>query len=94
MVHTARPRLHVIQRRSRPTLEFAGSREFDHFPRVAEATACADVAVCAESTVGSESSDSSAGLMGETLDFDALVQRGFGRDALDQLVVDHVLGIA
>ena len=32
--------------------------------------------------------------MDENFDLDALAQRGFGNEALDQLVIDHILGIA
>ena len=94
MVHTARPSIHANRRTAGNTFEFAGSRVLVHIPRVMRAAACAAAPVCAESTVGPKSSDCAAGLMGETLDFDALVQRGLGREALDQFVVDRVLGIA
>jgi hypothetical protein len=32
--------------------------------------------------------------MAESFDVDALARRGFGIEKLDQLVVDHILGIA
>ena len=35
-----------------------------------------------------------AALKAETFDVESLAQRGFGNEALDQLVVDHILGIA
>jgi hypothetical protein len=52
------------------------------------------VAQLAEPTVGPYSATAAAGLMGESFDVEALAQRGFGIEALDQLVVDHILGIA
>jgi hypothetical protein len=33
-------------------------------------------------------------LKAETFDVDALALRGFGQEALDQLAIDHILGIA
>ena len=70
------------------------AREFDHDPRVAEAMAYTGVAELAEPSVGPYSAESAAGLMAENFDVDALAQRGFGIEALDQLAVDHILGIA
>jgi xylose isomerase len=72
----------------------AKAREFDQDPRVAAAIAYSGVADLAEPTVGPYSTETAAGLMGETFDIDALAQRGFGNEALDQLVIDHILGIA
>ena len=72
----------------------AKAREFDHDPRVAEAMAYSGVAQLAEPTVGPYTSGTAAALMDEHFDPDALAQRGFGNEALDQLVVDHILGIA
>jgi xylose isomerase len=72
----------------------AKAREFDTDPRVVEAMAYSGVADLAEPTVGPYSADAAARLMGENFDPDALAQRGFGNEALDQLVVDHILGIA
>ena len=72
----------------------AKAREFDQDPRVAEAMAYSSVAELAESTVGPYTSAAAAELMAENLDYDVLAQRGYGNEALDQLVVDHILGIA
>ncbi len=72
----------------------AKAREFDQDPRVAEAMAYSGVAELAEPTVGPYSADSAARLHAETFDLDGLAKRGFGNEALDQLVVDHILGIA
>ena len=70
------------------------AREFDADPRVAAAMAYTGVADLAVPTVGSYSPEAAAGLLGESFDVDALASRGYGIEALDQLVVDHILGIA
>ena len=72
----------------------AKAQEFDSDPRVAEAMSYTGVPQLAEPTVGPYSAAAAAALMGESFDVDALAQRGFGIEALDQLVVDHILGIA
>ena len=72
----------------------AKAREFDQDPRVAKAMAYSGVAELAEPTVGPYTTEAAAGLMDEHFDVEALAQRGFGNEALDQLVVDHILGIA
>ncbi|MBK9738423.1 MAG: xylose isomerase [Actinobacteria bacterium] len=72
----------------------AKAREFDQDPRVAEAMAYSGVAELAEPTVGPYSSESAARLKAESFDVDVLATRGFGNEALDQLVIDHILGIA
>jgi xylose isomerase len=72
----------------------AKAREFDQDPRVAKAMAYSGVAELAEPTVGPYTTEAAAGLKEETFDIEALAQRGFGNEALDQLVVDHILGIA
>ena len=72
----------------------AKAREFDQDPRVAAAMSYTGVPQLAEPTVGRYSAATAAGLMGESFDVEALAQRGFGIEKLDQLVVDHILGIA
>ncbi len=72
----------------------AKAAEFDQDPRVVEAMAYSGVAELAVPTVGPYSSGAAAELMAENLDYDALARRGFGNEALDQHVVDHILGIA
>jgi xylose isomerase len=69
-------------------------RAFDSDPRVAEAMAYSGVADLAEPTVGPYSSGAADRLKAETFDVDALALRGFGQEALDQLAIDHILGIA
>jgi xylose isomerase len=70
------------------------ARAFDQDPRVAQAMSYTGVPQLAEPTVGRYSPDSAAGLLEETFDVDALASRGYGIERLDQLVVDHILGIA
>ena len=72
----------------------AKAREFDQDPRVKEALAYAGVPELAEPSVGPYSTASAAGLMDENFDPDALAERSYGIEALDQLVIDHLLGIA
>ena len=72
----------------------AKAREFDQDPRVKEALAYAGVPELAEPSVGPYSTASAAGLMDENFDPDALGERSYGIEALDQLVIDHLLGIA
>jgi xylose isomerase len=72
----------------------AKAREFDQDPRVQEALAYAGVPELAEPTVGPYSTASAAGLMAEDFDPAALAERSYGIEALDQLVIDHLLGIA
>jgi xylose isomerase len=70
------------------------AREFDSDPRVVAAMAHTGVADLAAPTVGPYSTAAAAGLLAEQFDVEALAQRGYGIEALDQLVVDHILGIA
>ena len=70
------------------------AREFDSDPRVAEAMAYTGVAELAEPTVGPYTPEAAAGLMDESFDVNKLAERGFGIEKLDQLAVDHILGIA
>ena len=72
----------------------AKAAEFDQDPRVQEALAYAGVPELAEPSVGPYSTASAAGLMDENFDPDALGERSYGIEALDQLVIDHLLGIA
>ncbi len=70
------------------------AREFDKDPRVIKAMSYTGVGDLAVPTVGRYTADTAAGLLAEDFDVDALAQRGFGIEALDQLAVDHILGIA
>jgi len=48
----------------------------------------------AESSVGPYSTGTAEALLAEHFDVDTLAKRGYGIEALDQLAVDHILGIA
>ena len=71
----------------------AKAREFDQDPRVAAAQARASVPELAEPTVGPYSADAAARLLEEPFDPAKLADRGYGNEALDQLVIDRILGI-
>jgi xylose isomerase len=70
------------------------AREFDQDPRVAQAMARSKVAELAVPSVGPYTRDSAANLLDERFDVTALAALSYGNEALDQLVVDHILGIA
>ena len=72
----------------------AKARAFDSDPRVVEALAYAGVPELAMPTVGPYSAAAAAALLAEQFDPEALAARGFGIERLDQLAVDHILGIA
>ena len=69
------------------------AREFDHDPRVKEAMEIASVFELAESSVGPYSTETVQRLLDESFDPDALAARTYGNEALDQLVIDRILGI-
>jgi xylose isomerase len=69
------------------------ARAFDADPRVAEALAVADVPRLAEETVGAYTPERAAALQAEALDGDALAARRVGNEALDQLAIEHLLGV-
>jgi len=69
------------------------AREYDLDPRVQEAMAKAGVPELAESTVGRYSADSAARLKTESFEPDRLADRTYGNEALDQLVIDRILGV-
>ena len=69
------------------------AREFDQDPRVAKASAAASVQELAEPSVGPYSTGSAAQLLAESFDPDALARRSYGNEALDQLVIDRILGL-
>ncbi|MDP1879181.1 MAG: xylose isomerase [Actinomycetota bacterium] len=70
------------------------ARAFDTDPRVAEAMARAKVAELAVPSVGAYTASSAGQLLAENFDLDDLAALSYGNEALDQLVVDHILGIA
>ena len=71
----------------------AKAREFDQDPRVAKAMANAGVPELAVPTVGPYSTASASALMNESFDPQSLATRGYRNEALDQLVIDRILGI-
>ena len=70
-------------------LALAAAR-FDADPDVQEALAAASVAELGESTVGGDDADA---LKAEADRLDALAQRGYGNERLDQLAVEVLLGV-
>lgn len=70
------------------------AQAFDADPRVQEALANARVPELAEPTVGDYSQQSLQGLLDEHFDLAVMADRNYANEALDQLVIDHILGIA
>jgi xylose isomerase len=66
-------------------------RAFRADPEVAEAFAAARVAELAEPTLAE--GESLADLRNATYDRDALAERGLGFERLDQLAMEHLLGV-
>jgi len=66
------------------------ARRFDGLPEVREAMAAASVLELAEPTVAGDSHDT---LKAESDQLDALAGRGYCNEALDQLVVDVLMGL-
>jgi xylose isomerase len=69
------------------------AREYDQDPRVRAAMANAGVPELAESTIGRYSAESADRLKVESFDPDRLADRTYGNEALDQLVIDRILGV-
>jgi xylose isomerase len=69
------------------------ARAFDADPRVREAMTEAGVFELAESTVGPYSAQAAQGLRDEVFDLTTLAGRGYRNERLDQLAIDHILGI-
>jgi xylose isomerase len=67
------------------------ARRFDELPEVQAAIVMASVPELAEATVGD--GDSADALKAEVAGLDALAERGYFNEALDQLVVDVLLGV-
>ena len=70
------------------------ARRFDEDPEVREALADAGVPDLALDTVGKYTADGAARLKGEQFDLETLAARSFRNERLDQLVVDHLLGVS
>ena len=71
----------------------AKAREFDNDPRVKEAQAFSGVPELAVPTVGSYSREVADRLLAEQFSPERLAKRGYGNEALDQLVIDRILGV-
>ena len=71
----------------------AKAREFDNDSRVKEAQAFAGVPELAVPTVGSYSREVADRLLAEQFSPEGLAKRGYGNEALDQLVIDQILGV-
>ncbi len=70
------------------------ARAFDADPRVAAALEAAGAGTLGLPTVeGGYSAEALRGLREETFDVDALAARGYANERLDQLVVEHLLGV-
>src|SRR5919112_1342239 len=65
------------------------AREFDELPAVKEALAAASVSELSESTTGGDDADT---LKAEVDGLDALAERGYFNERIDQLVVETMLG--
>jgi xylose isomerase len=68
------------------------AEEFAASPAIAEALAAAAVPDLSEPSGGPYDADLAAALKEESHGLDALAQRGYGNERLDQLVVDLILG--
>jgi xylose isomerase len=70
------------------------ARAFDADPRVVDALATAGAPALGTPTVaGGYSAESLRALREESFDVDALAARGYANERLDQLVVEHLLGV-
>lgn len=69
------------------------ARAYDADPEVKEAHKVSGHDSLAQPTVGGYSSDSANKLKQEVFDADKLAERGFFNERLDQLAIDHILGL-
>ena len=69
------------------------ARAFAEDPKVIEALAAAGAPDLARPTVGTYTPEGAAALRDEVFDVDALAARGYANERLDQLVIEHLLGI-
>ncbi|MFM1916522.1 MAG: hypothetical protein RJB01_37, partial [Actinomycetota bacterium] len=78
----------------RTYLALAGkARAFDADPAVQRALADASVPELASPTIGQYSPGAAQELLAEEFTPDALAQRSYFNERLDQLVIDHILGV-
>ena len=71
----------------------AKARAFDADPVVRGALAAAGVPELATPTVGAYSSGAAQQLLAESPDLETLGRRAYANERLDQLVIDHILGL-
>jgi xylose isomerase len=69
------------------------ARAFDADPRVAEALAAAGAPALAQPTVGSYTPEAASALREQAFDVERLAARGAGHERVDQLLVEHLLGV-
>ncbi len=70
------------------------AKAFAADPRVTEALAAAGAPDLARPTIGAYTPEAAQALRDEDFDVDALAARGYANERLDQLVVEHLLGVA
>lgn len=70
------------------------ARAFDADPHVRDALKAASVPELASPTIGQYSASAAQALLEETFEPDALAQRSYFNERLDQLVIDHILGVS
>jgi xylose isomerase len=70
------------------------AKAFAADPRVTEALAAAGAPDLARPTVGAYTPEAAQALRDENFDVEALAARGYANERLDQLVVEHLLGVA
>jgi len=69
------------------------AKRFDEDPEIREALAAASVPQLAEPTIGSYSREAAEQLLSTEFDPEALADRGYYNERLDQLVIDLILGL-
>ena len=69
------------------------ARSFAADARVAEALQAAGMTDLGKPTVGAYTADAARSLAEEEFDVDALAARGYANERLDQLVIEHLLGV-
>ena len=69
------------------------ARAFAEDPKAIEALAAAGAPDLGRPTVGTYTPEGAAALRDEVFDVDALAARGYANERLDQLVIEHLLGI-
>jgi xylose isomerase len=71
----------------------AKAKAYDNDPKVQEAESLAGVDALGKETIGKYSSEAAAQLKLENFDYDALANRNYYNERLDQLALDHIFGL-